>query len=139
MASKNVPPPSTLDDPVYRRGVIELLGILAYGEISACERLAEDAKMAPDLKTKVEIAAMAAAEFGHFEKLRDRLVEIGEDPYETMQEFARSSNGSTGRRHRPTGSRDSSRRTSAMAWRLTSTVRSRPTSTRRPVGSCSTR
>jgi rubrerythrin len=88
MASKNVPPPSTMDDPVYRTGVIELLGILAYGEISACERLAEDAKMAPDLKTRVEIATMATAEFGHFEKLRDRLVELGEDPYETMQEFA---------------------------------------------------
>ena len=28
--------PSAFDDPVYRTGVVELLGILAYGEISAC-------------------------------------------------------------------------------------------------------
>ncbi|WP_216822970.1 ferritin-like fold-containing protein [Aeromicrobium sp. A1-2] len=88
MASKDSSTPSTIDDPTYRKGVVELLGLLAYGEISACERLAEDAKMAPDLKTKVEIAAMATAEFGHFEKLRDRLVELGEDPYATMQQFS---------------------------------------------------
>jgi rubrerythrin len=87
MASQDSPPPQTIDDPVYRTGVIELLGILAYGEISACERLAEDAKMAPDLKTKVEIATMASAEFEHFVRLRDRLVEMGEDPYETMTQF----------------------------------------------------
>ncbi|NRQ49938.1 ferritin-like fold-containing protein [Aeromicrobium stalagmiti] len=88
MATKDVPTPSTIDDPVYRTGVLELLGLLAYGEISACERLAEDAKMAPDLKNKVEIAAMATAEFHHFEKLRDRLVEMGEDPFAVMLPFA---------------------------------------------------
>ncbi len=88
MATQDVPQPSTIDDPVYRTGVLELLGLLAYGEISACERLAEDAKMAPDLRNKVEIAAMASAEFGHFEKLRDHLVVLGEDPFEVMLPFA---------------------------------------------------
>src|SRR5215218_2582850 len=88
MASKNDPPPSTLDDPVYRTGVVELLGVLAYGEISAWERLAEDAKMAPDMRTQVEIAAMASAEFGHFEQIRDRLVELGEDPFAAMEPFS---------------------------------------------------
>jgi hypothetical protein len=88
MANQDVPTPSPIDDPVYRTGVLELLGVLAYGEISACERLAEDAKMAPDLRNKVEIAAMASAEFGHFEKLRDHLVAMGEDPFEVMLPFA---------------------------------------------------
>lgn len=88
MATQDVPPPSTIDDPVYRTGVIELLGVLAYGEISACERLAEDAKMAPDMRSKVEIAAMASAEFGHFELIRDRLVQMGQDPFEAMEPFA---------------------------------------------------
>jgi hypothetical protein len=88
MATKDVQPPSTVDDPVYRTGVLELLGLLAYGEISACERLAEDAKMAPDLRNRVEIAAMASAEFGHFVKLRDHLVAMGEDPFEVMMPFA---------------------------------------------------
>lgn len=76
------------DDPDYRLGVIELLGLLSYGELSACERLAEDAKMAPDLRVKVEITTMAHAEFGHFTQLRDRLVELGEDPFEVMSSFA---------------------------------------------------
>lgn len=88
MATTDDPTPSTTDDPVYRTGVLELLGLLAYGEISACERLAEDAKMAPDLRNKVEIAAMASAEFGHFEVLRDHIVSMGEDPFEVMAPFA---------------------------------------------------
>ena len=102
MASSDDPTPSTIDDPVYRTGVLELLGLLAYGEISACERLAEDAKMAPDLRHKVEIAAMATAEFGHFEKLRDRLVAMGEDPFEVMMPFA----GTFERFHRQTSPSD---------------------------------
>lgn len=78
---------SALDDPDYRRGVVELLGVLAFGEISACERLVADAQLAPDLRSKVEVATMAAAEFAHFEALRDRLVEMGEDPFAAMDPF----------------------------------------------------
>ncbi|MGJ9411076.1 ferritin-like fold-containing protein [Aeromicrobium sp. CF4.19] len=87
MARQDPPPPSALDDPAYRTGVVELLGLLALGEISACERLVADARMAPDLRAKVEVAAMAAAEFHHFEQLRDRLVELGEDPFAAMDPF----------------------------------------------------
>jgi len=79
--------PNAFDDPAYRQGVVELLGLLAYGEISAWERLAEDAKMAPSLAARAEVAAMASAEWAHFEKLRDRLIELGQDPYETMVPF----------------------------------------------------
>lgn len=80
--------PSALDDPEYRTGIVELLGVLAYGEISACQRLVEDAMMAPDLRSKVEVAAMANAEFGHYQQLQDRLVELGEDPFAAMEPFA---------------------------------------------------
>lgn len=79
--------PNAFDDPAYRQGVVELLGLLAYGEISAWERLAEDAKMAPTLAVEAEVAAMASAEWAHFEKLRNRLVELGEDPYAAMVPF----------------------------------------------------
>ena len=34
-------------DPQYRAAVVDLLGALAYGELAAFERLAEDAKLAP--------------------------------------------------------------------------------------------
>ena len=39
MTSNDSTQRSAFDDPVYRTGVVELLGVLAYGEISACERL----------------------------------------------------------------------------------------------------
>ena len=57
--------PVAFQDPQYREAVIDLLGAIAYGEISAFERLAEDAKLAPTLEDKVAIASMASAEFGH--------------------------------------------------------------------------
>ena len=82
--------PSAFDDATYRSGVIELLGALAYGEISACERIVDDARMAPDLATRVEVAMMAAAEFDHFIGLRDRLRSLGVDPYAAMEPFTRT-------------------------------------------------
>lgn len=74
-------------DPQYRAAVLDLLGALAYGELSAFERLAEDAKLAPDLEDKAALAGMAAAEFGHYQLLHDRLVAIDADPSEVMQPF----------------------------------------------------
>ncbi len=49
-----------LGDPAYRGAVVDLLGVIAYGEISAFERLAEDAKLAPTLQDKVALARMAS-------------------------------------------------------------------------------
>lgn len=74
-------------DPAYRVAVIDLLGALAYSELSAFERLTEDATSAPSLADKVALAAMAVGEFGHFERLRDRLVELDADPFAAMEPF----------------------------------------------------
>ncbi|KQY59908.1 hydroxylase [Aeromicrobium sp. Root495] len=90
MADDAARTPSALDDPTYRTGIVELLGVLAYGEVTACYRLVEDAMMAPDLRSSVEVGEMANAEFDHFVKLRDRLVELGEDPFEAMEPFRRT-------------------------------------------------
>ncbi|MDO9379124.1 MAG: ferritin-like fold-containing protein [Nocardioidaceae bacterium] len=78
---------AAFDDPLYRTGVIELLGVLAYGELTAFERLAEDSKLAPGMRDKAAISAMASAEFGHFQALHDGLVELGQDPFEAMEPF----------------------------------------------------
>lgn len=75
-------------EPTYRAAVVDLLGALAYGELAAFERLAEDAKLAPTLGDKAELAAMASAEFHHFARLRERLAEIDEEPTEAMAPFA---------------------------------------------------
>jgi hypothetical protein len=79
--------PLAFQDPQYREAVVDLLGAIAYGEISAFERLAEDAKLAPTLEDKVAIASMASAEFGHVARLRDRLVGLGADPFQAMAPF----------------------------------------------------
>ncbi|MGJ5833005.1 ferritin-like fold-containing protein [Streptomyces ossamyceticus] len=80
-------------DPQYRAAVVDLLGALAYGELAAFERLAEDAKLAPTLVDKAELAKMAAAEFHHFERLRDRLTEVGEEPTRAMEPFVDALDG----------------------------------------------
>lgn len=79
--------PAAFADPLYREGVTELLGVLAYGELIAFERLAEDAKLAPTTSDKAAIAAMASAEFGHFSRLRDGIAGLDRDPYEVMAPF----------------------------------------------------
>jgi hypothetical protein len=79
--------PVAFQDPEYREAVVDLLGAIAYGEISAFERLAEDAKLAPTLEDKVAIASMATAEFGHVAWLNERLAQLGADPFQAMAPF----------------------------------------------------
>src|SRR5438094_5519483 len=67
--------------------VVDLLGVLAYGELSAFDRLADDARLAPTLAGRAEMSAMAAVEFGHYRRLADRLVQIGVAPDEAMAPF----------------------------------------------------
>ena len=55
-------PEDPFGDPVYKAAVIDLLGAVAYGEVSAVERLTDDAKMAPSLEDKTALLAMAAAQ-----------------------------------------------------------------------------
>lgn len=82
--------PKAIDDPVYRAAVVDLLGVIAYGEISAFERLADDAKMAPGLADKAALAKMAANEYLHYERLCDHLVGLGADPFEAMRPFSKA-------------------------------------------------
>ena len=42
--------------------VVDLLGVLAYGVLVAFDRLAEDARLAPDLHRRAALSEMAAAE-----------------------------------------------------------------------------
>ncbi|WP_433732323.1 ferritin-like fold-containing protein [Nocardia sp. CA-129566] len=74
------------DDP----GVVDLFAVLAYGEISAFYRLAEEAKLSPTLRGKVAVAKMAAAEMRHFETLESALAERGVDIFDAMAPFVRA-------------------------------------------------
>ena len=73
--------------PVDSSAVVDLLGALAYAELTAFDRLAEDARMAPTLGGRAALAKMAAAEIAHHVRLTERLAELGVDPAEAMAPF----------------------------------------------------
>ncbi|WP_159940458.1 MULTISPECIES: ferritin-like fold-containing protein [unclassified Nocardiopsis] len=73
--------------PSASPGVIDLLGLLAYAELGSFFRLAGDAVLAPSLRSKGQLAALAAAEQAHYQVLRDRLEELGVDPEAAMEPF----------------------------------------------------
>lgn len=80
-------------DPGYRAAVIDLLGALAYGELSAFERIAADAALAPTIDGKLALAGVAAAEYRHCDELSQRLIELGAKPDEAMQPFQAAIDG----------------------------------------------
>jgi tRNA-(MS[2]IO[6]A)-hydroxylase (MiaE)-like len=87
---------ATLDpmaDEQYREAVVDLLGALAYGELTAFERLADDASFAPTIPDKAALAAMAVAEYHHFALLTDRLTELGASPETAMAPFVEALEG----------------------------------------------
>lgn len=68
-------------------GINELFALLAYGEVVAFYRLADEARMAPDLRGRISMASMAAAEMGHYELLRDTLESRGVDVVSAMSKY----------------------------------------------------
>ena len=90
------------DDAAYRAAVVDLLGALAYGELTAFSRLAADADLAPTQPYKAALAGLAVAEFHHYEALTASLGEMGVDPEEAMAPFIAPIDGFHDRT-RPTG------------------------------------
>lgn len=69
------------------RATVDLLGVLAYGELSAFDRLAEDARTAPTLAGRAALAKIAAAEMGHFVLLQEHLGGLGITVEDAMTPF----------------------------------------------------
>jgi tRNA-(MS[2]IO[6]A)-hydroxylase (MiaE)-like len=67
--------------------VVDLLGVLAYAELTAFDRLAEDARLAPSLSGRAALARMAGAEISHHVCLVERLQTLGADPEAAMAPF----------------------------------------------------
>jgi hypothetical protein len=78
MTAANLPDPAA---------VVDLLGVLAYGELSAFDRMAADARLAPSTALRAALSEMAAIEMGHYRRLVDRLAELGVDPQQAMAPF----------------------------------------------------
>ncbi|MBQ1069018.1 ferritin-like fold-containing protein [Micromonospora sp. D75] len=73
----------TAPDPA----AIDLFGLVAYGELLAFDRLAADARLAPDLGRRAALSEMAAAEIAHYRWLTDRLAAWGVTPEEAMDPY----------------------------------------------------
>jgi len=74
--------------PPGNAALVDLLGALAYGELSAFDRLSEDARSAPTLSGRAALSQMAAAEMGHFRLLEEHLDGLGSRAEDAMRPFA---------------------------------------------------
>ena len=74
-------------DDTHRAGLTDLLGALAYGELSAFERMASDARLAPNLNDRTALSSLAAGEFAHFQQLTQYLASLGVDPETAMAPY----------------------------------------------------
>jgi len=68
-------------------GLLDLLGLLAYGSLTAFFRISDDAAMALALADKTALAELAVAQFGHFQLLSRRIEELGGEPATVMHPF----------------------------------------------------
>lgn len=66
---------------------IDLLGLLAYGELSAFDRMSADARYAPTLTGRVALSQMAAAELQNFQRLAAHLADLGMAVEDAMAPF----------------------------------------------------
>lgn len=85
-------PESAVDEvtePALPAGTAELLGVLAYGELSAFDRMSSDARYAPTLAGRVALSQMAAAEMGHYTRLAAHLDRHGVSVEAVMLPFIR--------------------------------------------------
>ncbi len=80
--------PTALAASVEHEGVVQLFAVLAYGEVAAFYRLTDEARMAPNLAGRINMASMAAAEMNHYELLRDALAKRGVDIVSAMTKYA---------------------------------------------------
>jgi hypothetical protein len=81
-------PPRSLDDPAYRAAVLDLLGLLAHGELASFARLADDAAHAPDINGRLMLSRMAAGELSHIDVLAQHVARLGGELEAEMLSYA---------------------------------------------------
>lgn len=67
--------------------VVDLLGMLALAELLAFDRMASDARLAPDLHRRAMLSEMAGKEIQSYSRLAERLCQLGVDPESAMEPF----------------------------------------------------
>ncbi|MDQ0735593.1 ferritin-like fold-containing protein [Arthrobacter agilis] len=92
-AASGITVPATDDafaNPLYARFVTDLLGIVAYGELSGFERLSSDARFSPSLADRAGLGRLAVQEFEHFEMVGAFLADLGITVEDAMTPFQAS-------------------------------------------------
>ena len=78
---------SPVDPARYNSFLRDLLGAMAYGELSAFERLSSDARYSPTLHDRAVLGRIAVIEFQHYELVSARLDAMGLDVEAAMLPF----------------------------------------------------
>ena len=78
-------PPS--DDPDFVAGAVDLLGVIAYEELTTYQSLSVHAVSAPDLAARVALCRYAVADFEHIRLIDRRLAELGATLEDAMAPF----------------------------------------------------
>ena len=76
-----------VETPGYDAAVVDLLGVLAYGELTAFIRMAADCDLAPTLALKSAMGRLATTDYQHYEQLAAHLRGLGVEPEEAMSPF----------------------------------------------------
>jgi hypothetical protein len=84
------PADELVENPRYARFIADLLGVIAYGELSGFERLSSDARFSPTLADRAGIGRLAVQEFEHFELVSSHLAARGVDVEQAMAPFQAS-------------------------------------------------
>jgi len=78
---------SSATSPAAASALVDLLGMVTYGELSAFDRMAADARLAPDLERRAAMSEMAAVEIANYGRLAARLGALGVDPETAMKPY----------------------------------------------------
>ncbi|MBD8044134.1 hypothetical protein H9638_09975 [Arthrobacter sp. Sa2BUA2] len=94
--SENKPPAASgqgsaaVTSPAYQQFLTDLFGVIAYGELSAFERMSSDARFSPTLHDRATLGRLAVREYAHFERVSRHLEGLGADPETAMAPFQQS-------------------------------------------------
>ncbi|MFZ3416968.1 ferritin-like fold-containing protein [Arthrobacter sp. 3Tela_A] len=74
----------------YRQFLSDLLGVIAYGELSAFERMSSDARFSPSLRDRAALGRLAVREYDNFERVTAYLESMGINAEDAMAPFQQS-------------------------------------------------
>lgn len=74
----------------YRQFLADLLGVIAYGELSAFERMSSDARFSPTLRDRAALGRLAVREYNHFERVTAYLESMDVNAEDAMAPFQQS-------------------------------------------------